>query len=50
MAMLALGNSRIRDEPSWRALCQEADSRFQLEKVTHPEGSMLALMEVVWTP
>ncbi|MCJ1247515.1 hypothetical protein MMC30_004729 [Trapelia coarctata] len=50
LAMLALGNSKIRDEDGWRELCKEADSRFHVEKVTQPEGSHLALIEVAWKP
>lgn len=50
IAMLALGNSRIRDEAGWRDLCKRADSRLHVAKVTRPEGSHLALIEVVWKP
>ncbi|KAI0126675.1 S-adenosyl-L-methionine-dependent methyltransferase [Xylariales sp. AK1849] len=50
LAMLALGNSTIRDEEGWRGLCKEADERFVVEKVTQPEGSHLALIEVTWKP
>lgn len=50
LAMLALGSSKIRDEDGWRELFSEADSRFQFEKITQPEGSHLALIEVTWRP
>jgi hypothetical protein len=48
LSMLALGNSRVRDAEGWRELFRQADCRFEVEKITMPEGSHLALIEVAW--
>lgn len=48
--MGALFNAKERTLREWRALFAEADSRFVLTSVRRPEGSALAVMEVVWTP
>lgn len=48
--MAAVFNSRERTLREWRALFAEADSRFVFKSVRKPEGSALAVMEVVWTP
>ncbi|KAA8645293.1 hypothetical protein EYZ11_003682 [Aspergillus tanneri] len=50
LSMLALGNSRVREADGWRDLCRQADGRFEIEKITMPEGSHLALIEVAWMP
>ena len=48
--MGAIFNSRERTLREWMALFVEADSGFVLTSVRKPEGSALAVMEVVWTP
>jgi hypothetical protein len=48
LSMLALGNSRVRDAEGWRKLFRQADSRFEVEKITTPDGSHLALIDVTW--
>ncbi|KAL4741673.1 O-methyltransferase-domain-containing protein [Aspergillus similis] len=50
LSMLALGNSRVRDAEGWRELFRQADGRFVVEKITTPEGSHLALIDVTWKP
>ncbi|KAK4184518.1 S-adenosyl-L-methionine-dependent methyltransferase [Podospora australis] len=50
LAMLALGNSKVRDEEGWRELLKMADERFVLDRIIEPEGSALALVEVTWRP
>lgn len=50
LAMLALGNARVRDEDGWRALFQQADEKFRFDRAEQPKGSHLALVEVTWNP
>lgn len=49
MLMLTLSNARERELDDWRKLLQDADARFHLLAHVVPEGSSLAIMEVVWT-
>ena len=49
MLMLTLSNARERELDDWRKLLQDADARFHLLGHVVPEGSSLAIMEVVWT-
>ncbi|PWY71715.1 S-adenosyl-L-methionine-dependent methyltransferase [Aspergillus heteromorphus CBS 117.55] len=48
MTMLAVNNSRLRDEEEWHALFQEADPRFGAIKCWTPPQAALAIMEVAW--
>ncbi|KAJ9218320.1 hypothetical protein DTO166G4_186 [Paecilomyces variotii] len=48
LMMLAINKSRLRDEEEWQQLFREADPRYGQLKCWTPEGSALAIMEVVW--
>ncbi|GAD93055.1 hypothetical protein BC1G_02945 [Paecilomyces variotii No. 5] len=48
LMMLAINKSRLRDEEEWQQLFHEADPRYGKLKCWTPEGSALAIMEVVW--
>ncbi|KAJ9299733.1 hypothetical protein DTO271G3_2617 [Paecilomyces variotii] len=48
LMMLAINKSRLRDEEEWQQLFHEADPRYGQLKCWTPEGSALAIMEVVW--
>ncbi|KAK5169331.1 uncharacterized protein LTR77_005306 [Saxophila tyrrhenica] len=50
VGQLALGNGRERNLEQWKRLFAETDEqgRFQLRGVSEPEGSQLAIFEVVW--
>ena len=49
MVMLTLFNSREREQEGWRHLLEEADPRFTDIQIWVPEGSILALIEAVWS-
>lgn len=46
--MLQLLNAREREASEWVTLFQEADERYQLINILHPEGSSLTLLEFEW--
>lgn len=48
VGQLALGNGRERDRTQWQRLIDGADGRFELSRVIEPEGSDLAILEVMW--
>lgn len=48
LSLAASFNSRDRSAAEWKALLQEADSRFVLKSVAEPKGSALGILEVVW--
>lgn len=41
-------NGKEREAEEWKKLFQEADIRFDLIGITHPPGSALAIIEVMW--
>ncbi|EQK98076.1 hypothetical protein G6O67_007694 [Ophiocordyceps sinensis] len=46
--MAAVFNGRERSVAEWKALLAEADPRFVLKTVTEPEGSAMAIFEVIF--
>lgn len=46
--MASVFNARERTADEWRALLADADPRFRMKGVVQPEGSALAIIEVVW--
>lgn len=48
--MLSLFNSQERQLDGWKALFEQADRRFHFIGARQPEGSRMAVMEVVWKP
>jgi len=50
LAMLQIQNSREREVQDWRALLEEADSRFRIVGLNQPRGSKLAIIEAIWDP
>lgn len=48
MIMLALHNSREREQKEWVALFAEADKRFRFESVDIVEGNVAAVMVFEW--
>ena len=48
MIMLALHNSREREEEEWIALFAEADPRFQFESTKIMEGNVAAVLVFEW--
>jgi len=49
LGMLSLFNGRERDADDWQLLFDNADSRFRLAGITQPEGSSLAMIELIWS-
>jgi 6-hydroxytryprostatin B O-methyltransferase len=47
LCMMMLSNAKERDMEEWTALLHQADPRFRIKNVVVPEGSVLALIEVV---
>ncbi|KAK0625348.1 S-adenosyl-L-methionine-dependent methyltransferase [Bombardia bombarda] len=48
--MAAIFNARERTLREWKALFTEADPRLVPKRVIKPEGSALAILEVLWLP
>jgi len=48
LTMLQLLNAREREAQEWETLFQQADDRYELVQIRHPEGSSLSLMEFQW--
>lgn len=46
--MLQIADAKERDLAEWKTLFGEADGRFVFKGATHPEGSKLSIMEVMW--
>jgi hypothetical protein len=46
--MLEIGNAKERELGEWKALFEQVDSRFVFRDMKQPEGSRLAILEVVW--
>ena len=49
MIMLSLFNERDYEAYEWRQIFQKADPRFGKIKIWQPKGSLLAIIEAVWT-
>ena len=47
--MMSFFNAGERDADEWMALFKSADPRFHLKGFTTPKGSILTIIEVVWT-
>ena len=47
--MLALHNSREREEKEWIALFAKADERFRFQSVQVMEGTVAAVMVFEWS-
>lgn len=47
--MMGLFNAREREQEAWRQIFMEADRRFTNVRIWVPEGSILALIEAVWS-
>lgn len=41
-------NGKERDADDWSELFRNADSRFKINSIKRPPGSMLAIIEAVW--
>lgn len=50
MLMHVTQNAKERDLEEWKNLLATADSRFRLNEVRQNEGSILALLDIVWEP
>lgn len=48
LTMLEIGNAKERDLDEWKALFQQADTRFVLKDVQQPPGSALSILEFIW--
>ena len=48
MILLSTNNSRLRDAEDWSMLFKRADARFGPVNCWVPEGSALAIIEVIW--
>ena len=42
-------NSKERDAEEWKALFAAADPRFQIRRITCSPGSVLSVIEAIWT-
>jgi hypothetical protein len=49
LTMKQLFNSKERDEREWKALFAAADPRFEISRITCSLGSVLSVIEAVWT-
>ena len=50
IGMQQLLNARERTESDWATLLQDADESFKWQSVKRPEGSALAIIEILWQP
>jgi O-methyltransferase domain len=48
MTMWHYQNGKEREAGEWKKLFQEAGTRFDMVGMTHPPGSALSIIEVVW--
>lgn len=46
--MFTLTNAQERTLLDWENLLRDTDSRFKMTRVSRPEKSFLAIMEVTW--
>ncbi len=46
---MSLMNAHEREVAEWRALLARADKRFRLRNLVLPPGSVMSVMEVVFT-
>jgi len=50
LTMLSLLNAKERDNEGWKDLFAMADPRFKYLGNKQPKGSLMSIMEAVWTP
>jgi hypothetical protein len=48
LTMLECWDAKERDLGKWKALLEEADTKFTLREVHQPPGSTVAIIEAVW--